>query len=451
MLPTPEFNTGLGFHYFPDDAHYRAADLQAWLPELKALGASWLTLVGSPTRAIPESFLRSLIEAGIEPIIHIPIAPAPYDLNELRTLYFTYARWGAHYVVLFDQPNVKSQWAAESWAQEGLVGRFLDLLLPALQIAQNARLVPVFPPLRQGGDYWDISFLDNALALLKQRNQQRLLKEMAFAFYAFAGNRPADWGAGGSARWPKAQPYNVPPDSQDQRGFRSFEWYQEVITARTGAPRPLLMMAGGARLGDTDDSNFPPVDNGRHALCNNAILTAMLNRELPTYVTNVSFWLLAATEDSPHAKQAWYRADGSTLLMAGAMRQAVAAATQAVAANEKRTPAGTPKTVGRGVKPIFHYLLFPTFEWGVSDWHWAAAGDYIRTFQPACGFSSEEAQAAERVTIVGNEQGVSADIESALRAAGCKVERVCGRDGEETHRHLSEMAKDGRRFLEEAA
>lgn len=40
-------------------------------------------------------------------------------------------------------------------------------------------------------------------------------------------------------------------------------------------------------------------------------------------------------------------------------------------------------------------------------------------------------------------------MEQALRAAGCKVERVCGQDGEETQKRLSEMAAAGARFLEE--
>ena len=224
QVPLPEFNTGLGFHYFPDDAHYRAADLRTWLPELKSLGASWLTLVGSPVRAIPESFLRPIVEAGIEPIIHLPVTPVQaVDLDALRVLYQSYARWGAHYVVLYDRPNTRAAWQADEWGREGLIDRFLDLLLPPLQIAQASGLVPVFPPLKQIGDYWDTSFLDKALALLKQRGQDRLLKELAFGFYGFTGNRPLEWGAGGPARWPDSRPYNTPPGSQNQGGFRAFE------------------------------------------------------------------------------------------------------------------------------------------------------------------------------------------------------------------------------------
>lgn len=320
-IPLPQPNTGLGFHYFPDDAHYRATDLHLWLPELKSLGASWLTLIGSPARAIPESFLRPIIEASIEPIIHVPVRPAQaVDLDALQVLYQSYARWGAHYVALYDQPNTRAAWQPDEWGREGLIPRFLDLLLPALQMAQANGLTPVFPPLKQLGDYWDTSFLDSALTLLHQRRQGHLLKDLVFGFYGFTGNRPLEWGAGGPARWPESRPYNTPPGSQNQGGFHAFEWYADVIRAHLGEPRPLLMLAGGARLGDADDPNFPPVDESWHASCNTSIAMAMMERTLPAYVMNVSFWLLAADANSPHASAAWRRSDGTTLPALEALR-----------------------------------------------------------------------------------------------------------------------------------
>ena len=170
----------------------------------------------------------------------------------------------------------------------------------------------------------------------------------------------------------------------------------------------------------------------------------MLNRQLPAYMLNLSYWLLIAPANSPHAAAAFYKENGPALPVADMMGTEMAAAISALAANEKRVPLARPKAAG---KPIYHYLLLPTFEWGVSDWHWTAALEYIHKFQPTCGFSAAEAQAAEHVTIVGNEQGVSIEIENQLRAAGCNVERICGRDGDETQQRLSEMAESGKRFL----
>jgi hypothetical protein len=443
-LPLPEFNTGIGFYYFPDDVHYRASDAQTWIPELKALGASWLTLMGSASRAVPETFLRAVIDSGIEPIIHIPNPPSqPIDLAALEPLCSSYARWGVHYLVLYDRPNVRAYWPAEAWAQAGLVDRFLDLILPALTVVHSAGLAPVFPPLKQGGDYWDTSFLDAALKSLKARGQSALLNDMVFAYYAFAGNRPIEWGAGGAARWTRTRPYLVPPGSQDQRGFHAFEWYNEVIASRLGSPRPLLMVAGGACPGDSDDPSYVPVDEDRHASCNMAVMEAMIERRLPTYMINVAFYLLSSAPDQPKNAIAWYRSQAAALPVVGAMKQKMTEARQAWAASEKRTPPASQP----GGKTLYHYLLLPTFEWGVSDWHWTAAAEYIHRFRPTCGFSPDEALGAEYVTIVGNAQGIGPEIENNLRAGGCKVDRVCGRDGAETQIRLNEMARTGRRFL----
>jgi len=36
-------------------------------------------------------------------------------------------------------------------------------------------------------------------------------------------------------------------------------------------------------------------------------------------------------------------------------------------------------TEGGAAKPIQHYLLLPAFEWGISEWHWSAALDYVKS------------------------------------------------------------------------
>lgn len=109
-------STRLGFHYYPDTLHYRESDLEIWLPELKALGASWLVLQSSIERAIPESFLCGLLQASIEPVITFNLSlPNPASVADLRTLLEAYARWGARYTVLFDRPNSRSSWSSAAW------------------------------------------------------------------------------------------------------------------------------------------------------------------------------------------------------------------------------------------------------------------------------------------------------------------------------------------------
>ena len=72
--------------------------------------------------------------------------------------------------------------------------------------------------------------------------------------------------------------------------------------------------------------------------------------------------------------------------------------------------------------------------------------NYVVRFRPTVGFSLQDAKNAEYVTIVGNEAGISASDEKMLRDSGCKVERIAGRNEEETSRILSELASEGRRF-----
>ncbi len=103
---------------------------------------------------------------------------------------------------------------------------------------------------------------------------------------------------------------------------------------------------------------------------------------------------------------------------------------------------------GVGIKSIRHFLLFwqRDFPGPVARQDFVNAIGYIARFRPTVGFNVEDAKYAEYVTIVGNEAGISATDEQILRSHGCKVERVAGRNEDETSRVLAEMAELGRRF-----
>jgi hypothetical protein len=309
-------------------------------------------------------------------------------------------------------------WPATEWSKTGLIDRFLDALTPLWQAQASAGLEPVFPPLAAGGDYWDTAFLEAALAGLARRKQPELMQRLTFAVNLWTFNRPADWGRGGLQSWPQAKPYLTPPGSQDQRGFHLFDWYNEILDARIGERRPLLCLAGGPRFGDQTDPALPAIDEIRHASCTHAIVQMLNENKLPENLLNVNFWLLAAPEGSPFASQAWYRPDGTTLAPGSTLKRRTAtnkASMQTKSLKFEARPNG---------KALRHYLLLPTFEWGVSEWHWEMALDYVRQHRPVCGFSPEEAQQAQRVTIFGNEQGIDRQVEETLRRAGCDVERV---------------------------
>jgi N-acetyl-anhydromuramyl-L-alanine amidase AmpD len=103
---------------------------------------------------------------------------------------------------------------------------------------------------------------------------------------------------------------------------------------------------------------------------------------------------------------------------------------------------------GIGVKSIRHYMLFwqRPYPGPLARRDFINAVGYFARFRPTVGFSPEDARQAEYVTIVGGHSGVSAETEQMLRDSGCKVERIAGRDEDETSRLLAELVRLNRRF-----
>ncbi|MHC1784140.1 MAG: hypothetical protein AB9891_15535 [Anaerolineaceae bacterium] len=437
---SPEFsdkgNSGkIGFHYYPDTYHYRDGDLQTWLPELLSLGASWLVLKSDIERAIPENFIRSLVENGIQPIIqfNLSLANTP-DIEEIHPLVESYKRWGCKYVLFFDRPNSRTSWPASGWAQQDLVERFIDRFLPFAGLALANDLIPIFPALEPGGSFWDTAFLRSALQSLDRRKQADLLDKMVLAAYAWSQGHSLDWGAGGPERWAEAKPYFTPPDVQDQRGFRCFEWYQAIAKSVLKRPLPLFLLGAGAEKDPTQSQDIS-VDPARHAETNKSILDLLSSKQvvdpknpdnglesLAEEIIGCNFWLLASdAADSSHP-QAWYQDQQNTLPIVNLLKEEKPLA--------KHPHADFPSTASKSprdnIHAIQHYLLLPTYEWGVADWHLDVIRGFVKKHQPTIGFSLSEANMAARVTVIGNSQTFSDESLDQLRQAGCAVERISG-------------------------
>ncbi len=423
-------NSRYGFYYFPDTTHYRESDLRTWLPELQGMGASWITLLAPSERAIPESFIRPLIEAGIRPIIHLPLPIDAVEYSrELGVFFEAYAHWGVEYIVLFDRPNQMKNWNPSSWARKNLVERFTDQFIPLAHSAMEAGLTPVFPPLEPGGDYWDTAFLHAALQAVLHQGHEDLLDRLVLSAYAWPGNRSPDWGAGGPERWPSTRPYSTPANSQDHLGFRIFDWYLAICEAALDKLLPVILLGGGSRMGDQLDPSSPPVNAETHAIQNLSLVRIMQGQApeyepVPPEVLTCNFWLLATAQADPQAKNAWFKPDLEQLPVVTLLKE--------WAENEDTTPADAPlvKSVPalpfNNPRPIAHYLLLPTFEWGPADWHLDAIRPFINKYQPTIGFSPVEAAHAKRVTVVGGASAVPESIIDGLLAAGCVVEQISG-------------------------
>ncbi len=458
--PFPPRKTRLGFHYYPDTFHYTENDLQTWLLELKALGASWLVLQSPVDRAIPEYFLRGLVENGVEPLVqfNLPLLTPP-DLTGLRPLLSAYQRWGVTGLLWYDRPNARRSWPAYGWAQQGLVERFLDRFLPLADLSLQAGLNPILPPLEPGGSYWDTAFLRSALELLERRKQTHLLDQLTLSAYSWTGGQSLNRGAGGPERWPEARPYRPRTEQQDQRGFRIADWYAAVSKAALGKSCPIVLLGAGVQ-DDPFQQPDQPLSPERHAQVTLAIANLLANQPakdpydaetelepLAGEVLSCSFWLLAAGKHSPFQSQAWYPADAAEdepLPAVECLKAWTAQNTQsfdfpAVSATAKNGPIGRDLYQPRSpsAHPIRHYLLLPTYEFGVADWHLNVIRPFVKKYRPTVGFSLAEATLAARVTVLGDAQAIPDEALEKLRQLGSFVERITG-DGTSIATQLSE-------------
>lgn len=327
-MNTLDTYTRLGFHYYADTQHYRQLDLQRWQPILQDFGVSWLTILAPAQETIPEFFLHGLMEAGVQPIPHFAFSlsamPGP---AELAPFFANYARWGVQQVALFDRPNQQAAWPTTDWGRSRLVERFLDRYIPLADLALSYGLTPIFPPLQPGGDYWDTAFLQSALSGLLQRNQDDILQRQALGAYAWAANHPLDWGAGGPERWPDSRPYHTPPTSQDQLGWRVFDWYLAACQAVLGTTRPIFLLragvqpAGPAPGAAEVQTQLQIYQSAAAGLSETAAAWAANTQPLPETVRACCLWLLSSANDAPEAGQAWFQSDGSALTPAVAQAQ----------------------------------------------------------------------------------------------------------------------------------
>jgi hypothetical protein len=404
----------IGLHYYPDTLHFCETDLQNWLVPIKKLGVSWLFLDADATRAIPEPFIQGLLDAGVQPVLNFrtPI-DAQSSNRETFSLFEIYAKWGVRHVVLFDRPNSRSVWPSASWAQQDLVERFLDRFVPLADGARQAGLLPIFSPLEPGGGYWDTAFLRTALATLLRRKQDALLSCMSLSAYAWTHSHSLIWGVNGPESWPSTHPYHTPADSQDQKGFRIFDWYRAITQMVLGEPLPIFLLQAGAPF----DMRSGPVGDEEALSRNFANIARQLNGE-PAFETAEPEEILAPIPDEVTAAFFW---------IPGAPEQAtfqkVSKGLRDWAAQADIKP-GSHSTSTRITHPISHYLLLPTYEWGISEWHLEAIRPFIRKYRATVGYSLNEAALAARVTVIGSEAEYSEEVLQQLRQSGCRVERI---------------------------
>lgn len=427
----------LGFHYFPDTLHYTERDLQQWLPVLLELGTSWLVIRSDTARAIPEGFISTLKQAGINPFIqfNLPLSRMPVT-DEISPLISAYIRWGATHIQLFDRPNLRVTWSTGGWTQQDLVERFLDRFLPLANQVVKENGVPVMPALEPGGNYWDTAFLRAALQSMERRDQTAVLDRLALSAYAWTHRRPLDWGAGGPEYWPDARPYFTPASSQDHLGFRIYQWYLKISEAVLQRPCPIFLMQAGLPA-HPDKIKADELASPDHTEVVKELYTWVTGRNLdsqkstetlpppdldmPDQVEGCNFWLLSASRDDPYRAQAWFHSKNPNLPHAQVISSKYStpetdSLSDLTISNER--------VIKRIQHPISHYILMANGQHGDWEKRLARLLPYINKNHPTVGFSVEEAALASRITIVGKSPFITLDTISRLKRSGCEVEQM---------------------------
>ncbi len=433
----------VGFHYFPDTAHYTNKDLSNWLPVLKQLKAGWLVLVSDSARAIPEQFISGLLAAGITPLIHIPLPlPNSPSANDMKAIITAYSRWGVKYIIFFDRPNEMSSWSAAGWVQQNLVERFIDRFLPLAAAAAQVGMTPIFPPLQPGGSYWDLTFLKQALQSMSRRGYTGLIQQMGLASYAYTNNHELEYGAGGPEKWPNTLPYTQNPGSEDQNGFRNHEWLQSVTRSVCNLELPVFMLGAGMK-----EAGVPYSPEMHAGVCLN-ILERLKGlapaNAIPDYVKSCSFYLLGAEPESEAYASAWFKSRDEYLpivdfLLPGTVdEEKMDSGPDLIATADADTAHATSFSgTSENSHPLEHYLLLPVYEWGIADFHLDVTRPFVLKHHPTVGFSIKEAALASRVTVIGGEQTFPEEVLDSLRESGSIVDRISG-DGTSIATQLAE-------------
>jgi hypothetical protein len=419
-------NKRLGIHYFPDEDHYSSADLQQWLPVLKSIGVNWITLQAPEDRAIPQPFIDALVDSGIQPVVAFNLALSEaHPVEDFNPIFKAYANWGVRYAVLFDRPNLRSQWPATGWTQKGLVDRFLDQFVPLAHAAFEAGLKPVFPALEPGGDYWDTAFLRGALETLTTRGETMLLENMVIGAYAWTEDRSMTYGAGGPEAWPATMPYHTPDNSEDQRGFRIFDWYNAISRAVLGKELPVIVVAAGVQR-----ESGKPLDAFAGVRATKMAETLMRepdpdkNNAVPENVLACNFWLLSALPDSPEVHSAWFKHNGNPTKAGDAWmlwRNGGEIKKSAPITDTNDAPVARKSyVVSDGSHAIRHYLLLPAG----AEWPMDAVRAFMEANQATIGTSEQEAAQAGRVTLTGGLAAFSDDLLRNLIQSGCTVDHL---------------------------
>ena len=431
----------LGFHYYKDAGHFDDPSLDYWLPKLQAAGTSWLVIYAPENGEIPENFIQRLRGARIEPIVVLNYSisePPSVPLFQQRMAY--YHSVGIHMVQFFNRPNMKNSWSAEDWIKPDLVKRFTRQFADYAAVCVREKVIPLYPLLEPGGDYWDLAFLRSSVKVIRREYSDSLLSNLVFSASACLNRHAVEWNAGGPSAYPAPAPYT---DGQvDHRGFYLYAWYEDILRKELGKNVPVLLMNAGmwdASSGVFDVSTRESKQQFLNILNMLQEVTLKGESKIPSYVLSCCLYKLPSTESLSATASATAPVNESIFGPQG-KNAAVPAKTGADGANSNifSKLIKSLKQVGTNIATIFkqlgnflfhggnnkEYFLLPEVNSLFTEEQMNVIRQYIKLHKCASGSDLNEALASKNVIMIDDQALYPAYMLRQLQDRGCAVHTV---------------------------
>jgi len=411
----------LGFHYFLDDERFNQKDARLWIQKLKEVNAKWLVVNNPNERAIPEDFIRAFSGSGINLIINFnQQLNSQYDLTNIHPLLHVYGKWGLKFACLFEKPNIISSWGEIEWNNQDIVKTHLKKFVQFAQASVENSIKPIFSPLFPGGDYWDLAFLEESLKGLALYAAPEILNNIVLSAFGWTWGHKIEWGSGGKNKWTNAKPYQTDQDSQDQKGFRAYEWYLEISEKVLGKKLPIFIFEAGFHnidnFGVTKNPSYPPESFSSipNLLSGGNIYDPQNQTQLlspiPNQVLGCALFVLSASVDQKYFPYRWFKSTGEPLELAttfGAEKQ--------YSIEKKINILDENKIIEKVFQFKYRRYIFVADELKNDMPNLLEKLDpYIRKFKPQIGFSKIEAiNAAHILAITVNKEKDPLNLEES--------------------------------------
>lgn len=398
----------LGFSYFSLPEFLLTTNLETWLHLMHTIGASSVIFQSYYKRSIPEDPFILCHEFNLEPIVHFPgELPHAKEFNDISVLLEIYAKRGVEKIIFGDRPNLKTAWSTTGWHFDNLVNHFIERFIPLANFSIQLGLKPIIPPMQPGGDYWDTSFFESVITILKNRQVDSIIENLVLSSYGLTFGKPLSWGMGGPERWPASKPYLTPDGQEDQIGFNNYEWISAIAECVLGVTCPIIILDAGMPGMFESSMDSGTIINSLQRI-SEVILTK--NTKPDRLTERVAF--------KSNMIGCFFSMDKIKQLM-----------------NDQLTPNKLNEIFGQNTnsqnfsgknievrKCINQYLLLPSYANTISDVVLNKVRPIIKQLRPTVGFSLEEACFAEKVFVYPDPILFSEEEINKLREKGCIVE-----------------------------